>query len=253
MEISPVVPGRFLRLAAEFWERTGTQPAYPCDLENILNLYWLPVHRVAGLCVQRVAAWLAHAGRRDWLSREPDRPLHGFLLAYRGRAVIFIEANDPPDERRLTLAHEFAHYLLEYHDPRRRLMQAAGPAALAALDGIRPPTVDERMRALLAGVPLDVHVHLLDRLPDGSPASARIARCETDADLLAFELLAPQQEVYTRVQHLAIPARWADRVATLTRLLVTDFGLPVPAAHTYADRLARSLWAGPGFRDWLET
>lgn len=246
--------GRLRRLAGTFWELAGGAPAtYPRDLEGPAVLACAEVVRVPGLCLRAVEARLRRAGRAEWLLDHPDRPLHGFLLAYLGQAAIFIEANDPPDERRFTIAHELAHYLLDYYEPRCRAAQAAGRAALAVLDGLRRPTVEERLHAILAAAPLDAFTHVVERLPDGSPPSARIARIEGDADLLAFELLAPREEVYSRLTLSSLPTRWGDRLATLTRLLATDFGLPVLAARSYAEHLAWVLWGGPGVRDWLES
>lgn len=244
---------RLRRLADTFWELAGGAPrTYPRDLEGPAVLACADVVRVPGLCLQAVAARLRYAGLARWLLGLPDRPLHGLILAYLGQAVIFVEANDPPDERRFSIAHELAHYLLDYYDPRYRAVQAAGRGALAVLDGVRPPTVEERLHAILAAAPLDAFTYFVERLPDGSPPSARIACSESDADLLAFELLAPRAEVCARITLPDLPSRWGDRLATLTRLLATDFGLPVQAARSYAVHLAAVLWGAPGFRDWLE-
>ncbi len=246
--------GRLRRLADTFWELAGGAPStYPRDLEGPTLLACADVVRVPGLCLHAIAARLHRAGQAARLLDLPDRPLHGLILAYLGQATIFVEANDPPDERRFTIAHELAHYLLDYYDPRHRVVQAAGRGALAVLDGLRPPTVEERLHVILAAAPLEVFTYFVERLPDGSPPSARIARSERDADLLAFELLAPRAEVYARLTLPDLPSRWGNRLATLTRLLATDFGLPVQAARRYAAHLAEALWGGPGFRDWLES
>ncbi|MER3439575.1 MAG: hypothetical protein C4346_19370, partial [Chloroflexota bacterium] len=71
------------------------------------------------LTLERVHNWLERRGvpyRVDCASRR----LRGCLVAAGGHGVIFIEGADPDDERRFTLAHEVAHFLLHYQHPRER-------------------------------------------------------------------------------------------------------------------------------------
>src|SRR6266545_2847165 len=96
---------------------------------------------------------------------------------------------------RFSLSHELAHYLRQYLYQRRRTQAAVGMSALDVLDGVRPPTMVERADALLGRVKLGAHVHLMDRTPTGHPPSVSIAAAEREADLLAFELLAPSDWV----------------------------------------------------------
>ena len=72
-----------------------------------------------------------------------------------------IDAADPEDEQRFTLAHELAHFLRDYWRPRQMAQQRLGAEAVAILDGKRPPTPQERLAALLREVPLGFHVHLI--------------------------------------------------------------------------------------------
>jgi hypothetical protein len=84
------------------------------------------------------------------------------------------------------------------------------------------------MHAVLRGVPIGRHTHLLARGPD---ADAEVL-AEKEADLLACELLAPAEVVL---------ARPVAGLGQLIGRLVTRFGLPHPQAVRHAGRLRPSL------------
>lgn len=180
----------------------------------------------------------AWGGVDDWLRRQEircalglaDRPLRACLVARHEQGLIFIDGTDPPDEQRFSLAHELAHYLRDYWLPRREASARLGPAILGVLDGERPPRRDERIDALVARVELGYHVHLLDRAPDGAVASAAVGRVERNADLLAYELLAPAAAVLRDLSG----ADPRERRAAATRRLCDTFGLPTAQAAQYA-------------------
>jgi hypothetical protein len=88
------------------------------------------------------------------------------------------------------------------------------------------------MTGLLARVPIDVHVHLMDR-QEPCGASLAIDSAEGNADRLAFELLAPWETVRLEMQELGIAQ---DRQAVLTRLTMR-YGLPPGPADRYAHLL----------------
>jgi hypothetical protein len=173
----------------------------------------------------------------DWLRRNnihcpcttADRGLHACLLAWRGWGFVFLDGSDPEDEQRLSLAHELAHFLRHYWQPRALARRRFGDTVLEVLDGLRPPTAAEGVAALLASVPLGFHLHLLDHDPEAGLSSGTIPAAEQEADRLAYELLAPAEEV----------ARCAGdrRGEALADLLRTDFGLPADHALLYADLL----------------
>ena len=103
------------------------------------------------------------------------------------------------------------------------MAKALGPAALDVLDGLRPPTVDERLHAVLRNRPLTPHCHFMSRDPTGRPERDNDRRAEADADRLACELLAPAELLTTTT----------DRTE-LTRRLTARFGLPASVAAEYA-------------------
>ena len=222
-------------LAEWFWAAAGQPPPFPRDLRQAvllalpLGIVDLPRLRVAAIDV-----WLA---RRAAACRMgvADRPLRACLVAHGGAGLVFLDGADPPDEHRFSLAHETAHFLVDYWQPRQRAAARLGPAALEVLDGLRPPTRVERVDAALAGVPLNVHVHLMDRTPDGHAASTRENAAERRADLLALELLAPRDAVEAALAPLPPATRRADAA----RLLAGTFGLPSPVAAAYAASFAQ--------------
>ncbi|HLI26015.1 MAG TPA: ImmA/IrrE family metallo-endopeptidase [Chloroflexota bacterium] len=220
--------------AAAFWRAAGAEEPFPRALEAAiawaapLSIVQLPRLRVAG-----VAAWLTARGGGE-LVTVPDRALRACLVAHRGHGFVFLDADDPPDEQRFSLAHELAHFLHDYQQPRERAVARLGPAVLEVLDGARPPTATERIDALLARVELGPHVHFMERTEDGHPAHHVISAAERAADQLAFELLAPEEAV--RAAAMARGRPWT--IDALAALLIAVFGLPPTPARQYAALLA---------------
>ncbi len=226
-------PEQVAGIAEDFWERAGIRLAFPRNLERVI-LLTSPVFivRIPGLRPSAARGWLWQRGTRLPLA-VPDRSLAGCIVAYRGRAGIFLEERLADEEARVVLAHEFAHYLADYELPRARAARRLGPEVLAALDGERPPTAAEGLAATLTGVSLNVHAHYMDRNFDPGRLTAT-DRVEQAANALACELLAPRREVLARVAGLPpTHAAW-------TELLAGAFGLSVPWADAYAGRLLRA-------------
>lgn len=194
--------------------------AAPRDLTFPALFFGLNVEEVRDLSVARVVAWFHNRGIPLRLD-EPDRRLRGCLVASRGVGFAFLDPADDPAERRFTLAHEIAHFLRDYWHPRSVVERRLGHEALAALDGVRPPTADERLRAVLRTAPVGPFTHLMAR-DDAAPATDAEREAEAAADRLAFELLAPLPEVGTSPSPAA---------------LVERFGLPAGPAAQYAELL----------------
>jgi hypothetical protein len=126
---------------------------------------------------------------------EPDRPLRACLVTRAGCGFVFVDADDPPAERRFSVAHEVAHFLRDYDAVRRAAVRALGPAVLEVFDGRRPATAEERAHAVFRDVRVAAHVHLLRRDDAGRPKTPTERDAEAAADRLAFELLAPVELV----------------------------------------------------------
>lgn len=224
-----MIPGWLEEAADVFWDAAGDPPPFPRDLTHVLP-YALPVH-------QHIIPRLRLAGIDDWMARHgcaqrfdaEDRELCGCLVAYRGFGMIFVDGADSFNEQRFTLAHEIAHFLLDYYMPRAKAQAQLGPEILPVLDGDRAPTSDELIDAAIAHCPIGVHVHLLDR----RDPSGAIAGKESRADRLARELLAPDEELGARYAGHALdePAMAKD--------LEETYGFPPAEAAAFArSRLA---------------
>ncbi|WP_020469388.1 ImmA/IrrE family metallo-endopeptidase [Zavarzinella formosa] len=168
-----------------------------------------------------------------------ERPLQGCVFAWRGEAFLFVSNDDAEDEQRYTLAHEMAHVLRHYRQPRERCVALMGTGILAVLDGDRPPTPTEAIHGALRGVPLGPHLRLID----GKASSLDINSVEAEADRLACELLAPAAVVRSRLMPNA-------SMADIEHELTTNFGLPSEMARIYAREFVP---LAPGGGHWLKS
>jgi hypothetical protein len=221
-------------LAACFWERAAGGDEFPRPIEAALVRAaptW--VIREPGLTPAAVARWLRRRGVRLPLP-DDGRALGGCLLAFRGSGAVFVDAGLPPDEARVVIAHEAAHFLADYEAPRERVLRRLGPSVLPVLDGDRPAAEVERWAAALAGVRLGAHVHYMDRTYDPARTATTDA-VERAADELALELLAPRRLVTAA---LAARGPLPAQTAPWERLLGERFGVPRRWAAFYARRLA---------------
>jgi hypothetical protein len=231
--------------AAAFWEAAGGPEPFPRTLHGPLARCALDVtvKELPGLSVRRAGRYLGGLGI-VWKCGGPDRPLRACLVGVAGGGFILLDGADPPGEKVFSLAHELAHFLRHYLEPRRRAERRLGVGILPVLDGARPPTPAERVHALLAGLALGPHVHLMHRGPRREFVGAEVAAAEEEADQLAYELLAPAAEVAARAGPVSGPAGRA-RVVEILR---EGFGLPAAQAEDYGQRLLPPLPEDPLLR-----
>lgn len=226
-------PLRIVETADEFWSLAGEQEAFPRSLRRPIALA-LPLSIV-------LLPWLTLERAQSWLQAENiacgvtarDRALRACLIARYGHGVVFIDGTDSEDEQRFSLAHELAHFLLQYWRPRRRVVERLGQVVLPVLDGDRAPTKTGRAHALLAGIPVGFHVHLMERGTDGQVERSGIEGAESEADQLALELIAPEQDVTRRLRERAEE----NHRDLAVQLLTEAYGLPMPIAQGYAATL----------------
>ena len=119
-----MLEARLLRVAERFWEPAGhLARQFPRDIESAVA--WsvpLFVVRLPHLWVHDLENYLRQ--RRLPASMEvADRPLHGCVIAIRGKGFIVVDGTDGAPELRFTMAHEFAHFLLDYQQPRLRAIE----------------------------------------------------------------------------------------------------------------------------------
>jgi hypothetical protein len=222
-----VIPLWVAELATRFWAEAGGTTPFPRDLEPpIARALPLVVISLPQLTVHGVASWL---DRQNLPARLPteDRSLRACLVARNGCGLAFLDKDDPEDERRFSLAHEVAHFLRDYRHPRQRAAARLGSDITAVLDGHRAARPEERLHALLSGVSLGFSTHLFERNPS-VPLARSIVEAEWDADCLAYELLAPAQDIL----------RERDEYAERVRRLRESYGLPTSQAEAYARLLA---------------
>lgn len=245
------------RLVDEFWAGapSGREP-FPCKLAGSASLALPVVVRfLPGLTLDSMRAWL-RARKLDHHVEVggSNRRLRGCLLAYGGHAFVLVDGSDPEDEQRFTMAHELAHFLVDYREPRFHAQAVLGEEITPVLDGLRVPTRTERLHAALNGMTLGVYVDLFERTPAGSYTTRATLDAEERADRLAFELLAPAEDAWATVSALA-EALEGHSYLVLRRksaeALRVRYGLPEEQAQTYAAWLLKKGGRGPSFRDWL--
>lgn len=223
-------------LADTFWELAGSPEPFPRSLRRpIARALPMAVISLPQLRLGHVLDWLQR-NRIGCSSSAADRALHACLAAWRGWGYVFLDGADPEDEQRLSLAHELAHFLRHYWHPRRMACRKLGDQVVEVLDGLRPPTTAERVHSLLALAPIGFHMHLLDRDPQGGLPAGTVLAAEDEADRLAYELLAPAEEVLHRS---------SDRRNAMAELLRVDFGLPAAHALRYRDILVPAAPVDP--------
>jgi IrrE N-terminal-like domain len=206
-------------VAERIWREVGYRPTFPRDIiQPAMETFDTAVILLPKLSIASLNAWLRERGRAP-IGRHPDRALRGCLLARKGCGFIFLDGSLTPEERRFALAHELAHFFAHYLEPRRRAAIRFGPQILPVLDGERPATSAERLAGIIREVPIGLFEDFLARNQVGRPPWS-VLDIETEADLIALELLAPCGEVLP----LARPG------PDLPCILESRFGLPAWAA-----------------------
>ena len=204
-----------------------TSAVFPRDLaEDIPLVLPLTVVPLPGLTPRKGLAWLVSHKRAHGGLAATDELKHGFTVAHASVGVLFLNSADPPDEQRFTLAHEVAHFVLDHLQPRSRVLRARGVSILPVLDGRQEPTLSEQLFSALERLPYRTQSNFMDRNDKGKPRTGQVMEAELRADRLAFELLAPRQELLPLLNHTGRKELEAE--------LVSRFGLPVAEARTYA-------------------
>ncbi|HZL36224.1 MAG TPA: ImmA/IrrE family metallo-endopeptidase [Tepidisphaeraceae bacterium] len=235
------------QIAADFWRVAGNPGGFPRNIEaSILWTIPVAVVKLPRLRVAFVRGWLSGHGLPA-IVPAVDRELRACVVATRGRGVIFIDGSDPVEEQRLSLAHELAHFLLDYTLPRDSAIAACGESIVAILDGDRSPTDAERLTAVLQGVTVGVYSRLWLRGPLGLVRDSRVVAHEDLADILAIELIAPRREILARARKLI------DRSddSAVAGLLQSVFGLPKSSADAYSRVLCATAKPVQTIKAWL--
>ena len=243
--------GWIRRTVEDFWKRAGQIESPPRQLGD--SITWalpITVEKVPNLWIREVQTWLEKHGI-PYLLPYSNRPLYGCLIAYRGNGIVLLDETDPDDQRRFSLAHETAHFLVDYLHPREHAIVKLGENITEVLDGLRPQTLDERIYSALDRISLGIQIDLMERPRDGSHSYGDIIEVEDRADRLALELLASADEVYQYIMAAGKPIAFQEGIHLTIQILIEIFGLPEGIAQTYGNYLYRSWCKGPTFKEWL--
>jgi hypothetical protein len=232
----------------QFWRRCGEVEPFPRSLEGAVALA-LPAAlvKLSGPMLRDIERWLERRGVPLSFGCR-SRAVRGCLIAFGGRGLIFVDGADPDDERRFTVAHEVGHFIVDYWLVREAAISKFGEQVTEVFDGLRPPSLTERVHALLADAPLGVYSNLMERDGAGSTAHSEVWGIEDRADRVALALLAPPEEVLSRADISA--ASFEERQGSLTGVLREHFGLPASVASAYATTLLADTDRG---HSWVES
>jgi hypothetical protein len=232
-----------------FWRQAGGVEPFPRKLEGaVLLALPIAIIKLPRLRTSVIESWLSNRGAPHSFDCD-SRSLRGCLVAFGGRGLIFVDGTDPDNERAFTLAHEVAHFLMDYWLCRQKALATCGSQICDVLDGGRPATVGERLHAALSGTPIGVHTDLMDRRASAVGIKEVLNNVENRADRVALALLAPPSAVIARSR---ISARsFEDRKKAVFQTLVSQFGLPRIVADAYGRSLLTAMQRGPTWSEEL--
>lgn len=221
---------------------------FPVDMRYApmcaLDVY---VEEVASLTTGKAASRLERLGIRT-----PDgideRAIHGCLIVGRSGAGVLVEENEGEAQKRFTIAHECAHFILGVRRHQERAASRMGQDFTDVLHGLRGATPDERIDAWLRGVRSDALVHFMDRTPTGGYGCARTGDAECLADDLAVEILAPRSELIRNL-HSFGRMGFSESLIAARGIAERRFGLPAETAEHYANRVVWQSRGGPSIAE----
>ena len=238
-----------LGVSTEYWagwfrRRVGGYSEYPVNIGyaamSALEVY---VEEVEGLTTLTAASYAGRGGLWNTVGVS-ERGLRGCIVVGRRGATILVEGNDCEAEKRFTIAHEVAHYILEVRRHRERAADKMGRDFSDVLYGLKEATPTERIDAWLNDVRSDKILHLMDRAPGGGYGCARTMDAECVADELALEILAPRSDMKKVLSSLG-QMGFAESLSAAQRIAERRYGLPGAIAGVYASRAVRRLKGGP--------
>lgn len=231
-----------------FWESCGETEPFPRSLERPIALA-LPVVlvKLPRLTLKDVEGWLSRRGAAFRFGCQ-SRPIRGCVIGYKGWGLIFVDGADADDERRFTVAHEAAHFMIDYWSPRQLAVQKMGQTITEVLDAMRGPTLSEQVHAMLAGASVEIYADLMERDELHGHVNSEVWAIEHRADRVALALLAPP-EIVLEEPGVSAP-RFADRRSAVRSALCGRFGLPASLAASYSWALLVDAGLGPS---WVES
>ena len=232
-----------------FWQQCGEFEPFPRTLEKSVSLA-LPVAivKLPHLKLHIIENWLARCGV-PYSFNCRSRAVRGCLIAYGGHGAVFVDGADPDDEQRFTIAHELGHFMSDYLIVRETAISKFGEPITDVLDGLRLPSVPERVHAALASTSLVIYTNLMERDETSNSTHSGVWKIEDRADRIALALLAPPEEVIANTDTSA--GHFRQRHQAITSVLCERFGLPLQIADTYAWSLLENVGRGPSWAEML--
>jgi len=229
-----------------FWKLAGQIEEFPRTLERSISLA-LPVAlvKLPKLDLRVIENWLLRRNIKYSFDCD-NRTVRGCLVAFGGKGIVFVDGTDTAIELRFTIAHETAHFLADYWQPRNKASEKFGISILEVYDGLRQPTVDERVDSIIEGTSIGLYTDLMERTQNSGNINTWHA--ENRADKVAIALLAPPDAVLREadISHQFFPERREEIVSVLR----SYFGLPDYVSLSYGTELLKSIGKGPS---WIES
>lgn len=230
-----------------FWKLAGEQEAFPRTLERSISLALpLALVKVPRLDLRAIENWLLRRNVHYLFDCE-NRSVRGCLVAFGGKGIVFIDGTDSLNELRFTVAHETAHFLIDYWQPRNKSSVKFGTPILEVFDGLREPSIDERIYSIINGTSIGFYTDLMDRKSQNELNETW--QVENKADKVALALLAPPEAVY-RVADLSSRS-FTERKQEIVAALISKFGLPEYVALSYGTDLLKLIGKGPSWAESL--
>src|SRR5258706_10669283 len=131
-----------------FWDLAGEVEPFPRSLERTIAMVLpIAVIKMPRLALGSIETWL-RSRQIPYAFNCKSRFVRGCLVSYGGKGFIFCDGTDPYDEIHFTLAHEVGHFLADYWYPRQKAVSKFGIGILDVFDGIREPTITERVHSI---------------------------------------------------------------------------------------------------------
>ncbi len=234
--------------AGWFWKRAGGRAGFPVDIGYAamcaLEVY---IQEAAGLTTFSAVSRLKRDGIRS-ADGIDERRLHGCIRVSERGAVILVEEKDDEAQKRFTIAHEVAHYILEVRRHQERAADRLGYDFARVLHGFREATPPERIDAWLHNIRTDGLLHFMDRAPAGGYGCARTREAERLADDLAVEILAPRSELTGGIYSFGRMG-FPESLDAARQIAERRFGLPDGIAERYAKRVVWQIKGGPSITE----
>lgn len=183
------------KISSQFWRTSGLKLVCPRPIEDaVIRNFPISIVKLKSITYESLNGWLANRNLAGVLPHF-NGSLLGGIFAFKGDALLFVDASLPSYEMRYTIAHEVGHFMFDYYYKRQKAKSTVGEKAEEILDGTRRATLGERVDALFLGVDLRPYYHLLAEENCISITRGQIETAEDNADYLADELIAPEDVV----------------------------------------------------------